>query len=154
MIKALLLLSFITAISGVMTANAGNCSVTHFTDTLPVQYYDPYLHEPMPANAPEWMKKIVDSPSGVNYNEMQTLFNAWKASDVNVRVKTLDNKPAVNFFRRWSSAYREFVHTDGTIQLPTILEYQARVDAMNERVSKVNASNRWKKACLAQYWSQ
>ena len=140
MIKALLLLSFITSISGVMTANAGNRGVNYLTDTLHVQYYDPYLQEPMPANAPEWMKRIVEDPSGVNYNEMQTLFNNWKASDVNVRVKTLDNKPAVNFFRRWSSAYREFVQTDGTIQLPTILEYQARVDAMNERVSKVNAS--------------
>ena len=55
MIKALLLLSFITAIPGVMTANAGNRSVLHHPDTLHVQYYDPYLQEPMPANAPEWI---------------------------------------------------------------------------------------------------
>ena len=55
MIKALLLLSFITAIPGVMTANVGNRSIPHHPDTLQVQYHDPYLQEPMPANAPEWI---------------------------------------------------------------------------------------------------
>ena len=68
------------------------------------QLYDPYFREPLPATAPEWMKPIAENPSGVNFYEMQRLFNEWKATDVNVRVKTVENKPAVNFYRRWMAA--------------------------------------------------
>ena len=63
--------------------------------------YDPYFKEALPATAPEWMRPIAENPSGVNFHEMQRLFNEWKAADVNVRVKTVENKPAVNFYRRW-----------------------------------------------------
>ena len=60
--------------------------------------YDPYMAEPLPLTAPEWMKRISDNPSGVNFYEMQQLFNEWKASDVNVRVKTVDHKPEGGFY--------------------------------------------------------
>lgn len=97
--------------------------------------YDPYMAEPLPKNAPQWMQRIVDAPSDVNFHEMQQLYQQWTANDVDARVKTLDNKQAVNFYRRWMSAYRRFVAPDGSIILPTMEEYRAKVDAMNARVS-------------------
>ncbi|MBQ8336505.1 MAG: hypothetical protein IJY44_03105 [Bacteroidaceae bacterium] len=140
MSKTILLLSLF-AFSAV-TANAGciGDNAAHDSDTSKAQLYDPYLAEPMPANAPEWIREIVENPSGVNFNEMQSLFNDWKASDVNVRVKTVDNKPAVNFYRRWSSAYKRFVNADGRIELPTMEEYRQRVDASNRKVAAANRS--------------
>ena len=101
------------------------------------QLYDPYLPEPLPATAPQWMKAIAENPTGVNFVEMQRLFNEWKASDVDVRVKTVENKPAVNFYRRWMAAYRDFVAPDGSIKLPTVEQYAARVDSMNRSVKPV-----------------
>ena len=95
--------------------------------------YDPYFREPLPLTAPEWMKQIENNPSGVNFHEMQRLFNEWKAVDVDARVKTVENKPAVNFYRRWMAAYRDFVAPDGTICLPTMEQYAAKVDSMNSR---------------------
>lgn len=142
MTKTLLLFCFITAMPGVLTADAGNRSESHFADTLRQRTYDPYLLEPLPVNAPEWMKKIEEDPSGVNYNDMQALFKEWKASDVNVRVKTVDNKAAVNFFRRWSKAYRPYVGHGGVIQLPTMSEYAAKVDSMNRHTAMANATTR------------
>ena len=97
------------------------------------QLYNPYMSEPLPLTAPEWMKQIEKNPTGVNFHEMQSLFNEWKASDVDVRVKTVENKPAVNFYRRWMAAYRDFVAPDGTIKLPTMEQYAAKVDSMNCR---------------------
>ena len=44
------------------------------------QFYDPYFREPLPATAPEWMRPIAENPSGVNFHEMQRLFNEWKAA--------------------------------------------------------------------------
>ena len=99
--------------------------------------YDPYFREPLPATAPEWMKQIEKNPTGVNFHEMQRLFNDWKATDVDVRVKTVDKKAAVNFFRRWLSAYRGFVAADGTIKLPTVEQYANKVDSMNRAVGHV-----------------
>lgn len=93
--------------------------------------YNPYTAEPLPADAPSWMRDIADNPTGVNFKEMQRLFNEWKASDVNIRVKTVEHKPAYNFYRRWMSAYRKHVAEDGSIVLPTIEEYAAKVDSMN-----------------------
>lgn len=104
------------------------------------QKYDPYFQEPLPLSAPVWMQRIAENPSGVNFYEMQELFNEWKASDVNVRVKTVDHKPAYNFYRRWMAAYRDFVAGDGSIELPDINGYAAKVDAMNRRAASVNAS--------------
>lgn len=113
------------------------------SDTLSVkkdlQLFDPYLGELLPEGAPEWLQRIAENPQGVNYNEMQRLFKKWCADDVNVRVKTVDNKPAVNFFRRWSAAYRDYVTPDGLIELPTVEEYAAKVDAMNKKTSLRNA---------------
>ncbi len=101
--------------------------------------FDPYFREPLPLNAPEWMKRIVKNPSGVNFNEMQRLFNEWRASDVDVRVKTVDHKPAFNFYRRWMAAYRKNVAPDGSIVLPTIQQFAAKVDSMNSRVTERDA---------------
>lgn len=36
-----------------------------------VKFYDPYMPEPLPENAPDWMKAIAENPSGVNFYEMQ-----------------------------------------------------------------------------------
>ena len=104
-------------------------------DTVSTQLYDPYMAEPLPMNAPEWLREVVDNPSGVNYHEVQRLFGEWKASDVDVRVKTVEYKQAVNFIRRWSSAYKRYVAKDGTIDLPTMEEYARAVDAMNRRAA-------------------
>ncbi len=105
--------------------------------------YNPYMVEPLPLSAPDWMRDIANNPSGVNFNEMQRLFNEWKASDVDVRVKTVDNKPAYNFFRRWMSAYRAYVDEKGNISLPTMSDYAAMVDSMNARVMAANVSDSW-----------
>ena len=101
--------------------------------------FDPYFREPLPLSAPEWMKRIVKNPSGVNFNEMQRLFNEWRASDVDVRVKTVDHKPAFNFYRRWMAAYRKYVAPDGSIVLPAIQQFAAKVDSMNSRVTERDA---------------
>lgn len=98
-------------------------------------YYDPYMPEPLPVGAPEWMNAIAENPSGVNFHEMQRRFNEWTANDVNVRVRTVDNKQVVNFYRRWMSAYRKYVAPDGSILLPTNKEYKRKIDEMNSRVS-------------------
>ena len=102
-------------------------------DSSAQQKYDPYFPEPLPLTAPGWMKQIEKNPSGVNFHEMQRLFNEWRAVDVDARVKTVENKPAVNFYRRWMSAYRDFVAPDGSIELPTMEQYAAKVDSMNSR---------------------
>lgn len=101
--------------------------------------FDPYFLEPLPLSAPEWMRPIAESPSDVNFHEMQRLFKEWRASDVDVRVKTVDNKPAVNYYRRWMAAYRDFVAADGSITLPTIQQYAHKVDSMNRRAAEHNA---------------
>lgn len=103
------------------------------SDSVAQHLYDPYFKEPLPSTAPEWMKQIEQNPVGVNFYEMQRLFNEWKAGDVDARVKTIENKPAVNFYRRWMAAYRDFVAPDGTICLPTMEQYAAKVDSMNSR---------------------
>ena len=107
-------------------------------DSVAVQYYDPYMTEPLPASAPSWMKEIEANPSGVNFHLMQQRFREWTANNVDARVKTVDNKAAVNYYRRWMSAYRDYVTADGTIALPTIKEYADYVDAMNSATVSVN----------------
>ena len=62
--------------------------------------YDPYMPEPLPEGAPVWMKQIAENPSGVNFNEMQRLYQEWTASDVDVRVRIVENKQVVNLYRR------------------------------------------------------
>lgn len=106
-------------------------------DTLGVQLYDPYMREPLPADAPLWLRKVAEEPTGVNYHEIQRLFNEWKASDVDVRVRTVEKKQVVNFLRRWSKAYKPYVDADGKISLPTMDEYRQKVNAMNRRAADV-----------------
>lgn len=89
--------------------------------------YDPYMREPLPQDAPAWMQASAQDPAGVRYATMDSLFADWLAKDVDARVKTIDKKPAVNFYRRWMKAYRSFVGADGYIHLPT---YQAYVDSL------------------------
>ena len=105
-----------------------------------LQKFAPYFLEPLPASAPEWMKRIEENPTGVNFHEMQRLYNEWRAADVNVRVKTVDNKAAVNYYRRWMAAHRGYVAQDGSIALPTISQYAAKVDSMNMRVAEQNSA--------------
>ena len=101
--------------------------------------FDPYFLEALPVTAPDWMRRIAEDPTGVNFHEMQRLYNDWRASDINIWVKTVDNKPAVNYYRRWMAAYRNHVAPDGTIVLPTIEQYAAKVDSMNSLVTESNA---------------
>lgn len=99
------------------------------------QYYDPYVHEALPQGAPEWMAEIHANPSGVNYYEMQQRFNEWASENVDVRVRILDYKQVVNFYRRWMDAYKEYADCDGTIKLPTIEEYARKIDALNAGIT-------------------
>lgn len=127
-------------LSAFLTMNAQESNSIVQPDTSKVsnnrkQVFNPYMAEPLPLGAPEWMQAIAENPSGVNFKEMQRLFEEWKASDVDVRVKTVDNKQAYNFYRRWMSAYRAYVAQDGTIVLPTMEEYRAKVDSMNRRTA-------------------
>ena len=136
----LLLISLLAVVSMRGYAQAENLLSL---DTVSVENnlhtFDPYLGEPMPADAPEWMRRIAEDPQGVNFYEMQRLFKEWNAGDVNVRVKTVDKKPAVNFYRRWMSAYRNYVSADGSINLPSVEEYAVKVDAMNKNVASRSA---------------
>ena len=127
--------------AGIVPGYASMKNVT-VTDTVlsKQQKYDPYFVEALPLNAPKWMKRIADNPSGVNFKEMQRLYNEWRADDDNVRVRTVDNKQVVNFYRRWMAAYRDYVALDGNIVLPSIKEYAAKVDSMNNRVAEADDS--------------
>ncbi len=76
---------------------------------------------------------------------MEALFRDWLAKDVNARVKTLDKKPAVNFYRRWAKAYRPYAQADGRILLPTIEEYFAQLDRDNQKQEQFRAtSKKWR----------
>ena len=72
------------------------------TDTAVIKHlkYDPYFVEALPLGAPGWMQRIAINPSGVNFKEMQLLYNEWRAADDDVRVRTVDNKQVVNYYRR------------------------------------------------------
>lgn len=94
-------------------------------------HFDPYTPEPLPLGAPEWMAAIARTPSDVNFVTMDSLFRRWLAEDVDARVKTLERKPAVNFYRRWEKAYRPYVRKGGKIVLPTFAEFEAQLDRRN-----------------------
>lgn len=98
--------------------------------------FDPYTREPLPSDAPTWMREIATDPAGVSYRKMDSLFNVWLATDINARVKTLDRKPAVNFYRRWMKAYRPYVGGDGYIHLPTMQEHIAKLQSQNLRTAR------------------
>lgn len=101
--------------------------------------YDPYAREPIPVAAPTWMHEIAQNPTGVSYQRMDSLYNLWLATDINARVKSIDKKPAVNFYRRWMKAYRPYVGTDGYIHLPTMEEHIAKLENQNNHITKNNA---------------
>lgn len=111
------------------------CALGCFAGTLMAQsqtkYFDPYVHEPLPADAPEWLRQIEQNPSGVNYFTMDSLFKDWCARDVDARIKTLERKPAVNFYRRWARAYKHYVDATGRIVLPTMAEHISRLERQN-----------------------
>lgn len=125
-------LLFIITILATVSLNA----VYSQADSVVVtQYYDPYMTEPLPEGAPQWLAEIHANPSGVNFREMQQRYYEWTSNNVDVRVRTLEYKQVVNFYRRWMSAYSDYVTADGTIKLPTIEEYRAKIDAMNATVN-------------------
>ncbi|WP_081964741.1 hypothetical protein [Porphyromonas sp. COT-290 OH860] len=97
-------------------------------------YFDPYVPEPLPSGSPEWLREIELNPSGVNYFKMDSLFRDWCAKDIDARVKTLERKPAVNFYRRWAKAYRDFVNAEGRIVLPQQEDYAQKVELQNRQV--------------------
>lgn len=128
--RFILLSSFLISYGGIHLAMAQNGQ----------QFYDPYLSEPVPESSPEWLNDIAENPSGVNFYEMQRKYSEWIAEDVDARVKTIENKPAVNFYRRWMAAYRDYVAPDGSIKLPSMQEYAVKVDSMN-RVAKERSAS-------------
>ena len=113
------------------------------TDTAVVKQfrYDPYFVEALPLGAPGWMQRIAADPSGVNFKEMQQLYNEWRAADDDVRVRTVDNKPVVNYYRRWMAAYRDYVAPDGSIALPSMEQYAAQVDSLNRKVAATRGTD-------------
>ena len=138
MTKRILILTLYVAL--LCFGNAGAYAAVN--DSVAVQLYDPYMPEPLPENAPLWLKEIADNPRDVNFYDMQRRFKEWGAADVNVRVKTVENKPAVNFYRRWMAAYRNYVAPDGTIVLPTMEQYADKVDSLNRSVASRSAVTR------------
>lgn len=111
--------------------------------------YDPYTWEPLPKDAPTWMQAIASDPSGVNYRTMDSLFTEWLAKDSDARVKTIDKKPAVNYYRRWMRAYRPFVGSDGSIHLPPYQSYIDSLELQNQRhtaqpITRTSEAKRWR----------
>lgn len=94
--------------------------------------FDPYMLEPLPAGAPAWMESISNDPSGVNFRDMEAHFREWLAKDPDARAKTLEKKPAVNYYRRWHSAYERYVGDDGLIHLPTMEQH---IKNLNENLN-------------------
>ncbi len=118
------------------------CAISLAVKAQDVDYYQPYSPEPLPKNAPEWFHEIYKNPSKVNFHQMELLFRDWLAKDVNARVKTLDKKPAVNFYRRWAKAFRPYAQADGRIVLPTIKEYFAQLDKVNQEKEQFRATTK------------
>lgn len=101
------------------------------TNAQNVEYYDPYNHVALPAVAPQWMEEIEKNPSGVNFFKMDSLYNDWLNRDWDAKIKTVDKKPAVNYYRRWRKAYLPYVDREGNIVLPTIKSVSDKIDREN-----------------------
>ncbi|MRI63287.1 T9SS C-terminal target domain-containing protein [Ornithobacterium rhinotracheale] len=97
-----------------------------------VELYDPYTPEYFAGKDPAWLQEIQRNPHGVNFYEMERKFYAWLEADPDAKKKTVDKKPAVNFYRRWRKAYLPFVNSKGEIVLPTKKEYLAKIDRQNQ----------------------
>ncbi|MGQ2117911.1 fibronectin type III domain-containing protein [Ornithobacterium rhinotracheale] len=95
------------------------------------ELYDPYMPEYFAGKDPAWLQDIQKNPRGVNFYEMEKKYQEWLASDPDAKKKTLDKKPAVNFYRRWRKAYAPFVDSKGNIVLPTKKEYLAKIEQQN-----------------------
>ncbi|MCK0199959.1 fibronectin type III domain-containing protein [Ornithobacterium rhinotracheale] len=96
------------------------------------ELYDPYMPEYFAGKDPAWLQDIQKNPRGVNFYEMEKKYQEWLASDPDAKKKTLDKKPAVNFYRRWRKAYAPFVDSKGNIVLSTKKEYLAKIDRQNQ----------------------
>lgn len=135
------------SISVILSAMVASCTLVHAQVNR--SFYDPYTREPLPVDAPVWMQEIEANPSGVSYARMDSLFADWMANDVDARVKTLEKKPAVNFYRRWMRAYQPFVGTDGFIHLPTYQAYADSIERQNKErgiklVTRADNSKQWR----------
>lgn len=111
------------------------CSVGSLMAQSANKHFDPYVPEPLPAGAPAWLKQIEQNPSGVNYFKMDSLFRDWCAKDIDARIKTIERKPAVNFYRRWARAYKHYVDATGRIVLPSMAEHIAKIENQNKSES-------------------
>nr|WP_185147438.1 hypothetical protein [Ornithobacterium rhinotracheale] len=105
------------------------------------ELYDPYEPEYFAGKDPAWLQDIQKNPRGVNFYEMEKKFQDWLKADPDAKKKTVDKKPAVNFYRRWRKAYAPFVDVKGNIVLPTKKEYLAKIDRQNQ-VNATKASSR------------
>lgn len=104
------------------------------------QYYDPYQHFALPPSAPKWMEEIEINPAGVNFFKMDSLYNDWINKDWDAKIKTVEKKPAVNFYRRWRKAYLPYVDKNGNIVLPELNEYLKKIDNGN-RVNSLRSTS-------------
>ncbi|MBV7441792.1 T9SS type A sorting domain-containing protein [Weeksellaceae bacterium TAE3-ERU29] len=121
--RCILLIAFLSAMVGVMGQQNSE------------QLYDPYTPEYFIGDEPAWLQDIVKNPRGVNFFEMEKKFAEWIKNDIDARKKTVDKKPAVNFYRRWQKAYRPFVNNKGEIVLPTMKEYLQKIDRVNQKIN-------------------
>ncbi|MGV4461324.1 fibronectin type III domain-containing protein [Ornithobacterium rhinotracheale] len=107
-------------------------AMSSFAQRAGEELYDPYMPEYFAGKDPAWLQDIQKNPRGVNFYEMEKKYQEWLASDPDAKKKTLDKKPAVNFYRRWRKAYAPFVDSKGNIVLPTKKEYLAKIDRQNQ----------------------
>lgn len=112
----------------------------YLTNAQNVEYYDPYNRVALPAMAPKWMEEIEKNPSGVNFYKMDSLYNDWLAKDWDAKIKTVDKKPAVNYYRRWRKAYLPYVNREGNIVLPTINDFANKINKDNV-INKLRSTN-------------
>jgi hypothetical protein len=61
--------------AGVFCGNVVAANVADADTTVVKQFkYDPYFVEALPLGAPGWMQRIAADPAGVNFKEMQQLY--------------------------------------------------------------------------------
>ncbi|MGQ2117914.1 hypothetical protein [Ornithobacterium rhinotracheale] len=115
--------------------------MSSFAQRAGEELYDPYMPEYFAGKDPAWLQDIQKNPRGVNFYEMEKKFQDWLKADPDAKKKTVDKKPAVNFYRRWRKAYAPFVDAKGNIVLPNKKEYLAKIDQQN-RANAPKASSR------------
>ena len=85
-IRLLLVLLVLNSVQSLCADDNKNERCYDIASADTIQLYAPYMAEPLPPNAPLWMKGIADSPGEVNFYEMQRLFNEWTSQNVDARV--------------------------------------------------------------------